>query len=544
MAVRDSDKEEAVVDLVETATGNVLSSSSDIGSSEELQTNEHAHLTLKESLKKWRTVVIYSLCMSSAILMYGYDYVIVGTVSAMPSFQQDFGVELNGKWILPSLWLGLWTFVSPGCSMVGAVAGGFCQDRVGRRWSLAVGSFLSAVGVAVCFVSNRPAGDAIDTRRAIFLVGKGFQGGAIGMVMATAQTHMSEMLPPNLRGPVLAFFPIFTLLGQVIGALVIFACLNHPDGYAIAFATQWPLSALPLIMAFVVPESPTYLTRKGCDAAAYTAQRRLDGRTVDVAETERTLQRLRAHVARERHLPAKATYRDSFRRGNLRRTLVVMFASIVPQLFGLTLLSKASYFIQIVGMKASLSVVVLIAGIVCGLLANIASLPVLARLGRRPLLMSGLSAAALLWGTMGIAGIWSGDVTVWYSAAVMILVIVVCGLGAWPAATIVCSETSALHLRAKAQGIAWFTAGAGNALYGFVLPYIFNPDQGDLGAKTGFVFTGLCLIGVAVTYFIVPEMKGRTPAEIDRMFELKLPAGQFVDWENPSAVPPANEDKV
>ena len=83
MANRDSTKEEeAVVDLVETATGNVLPDSSD-----ELQTNEHAHLTLKESLKKWRTVVMYSLCMASAILMYGYDYVIVGTVSAMPSFQ-------------------------------------------------------------------------------------------------------------------------------------------------------------------------------------------------------------------------------------------------------------------------------------------------------------------------------------------------------------------------------------------------------------------------------------------------------------------------
>lgn len=54
---------------------------------EPLQTNEDAHLTLKQSLKKWRRVVIYSLCMTSAILMYGYDYVIVGTVSAMPSFQ-------------------------------------------------------------------------------------------------------------------------------------------------------------------------------------------------------------------------------------------------------------------------------------------------------------------------------------------------------------------------------------------------------------------------------------------------------------------------
>lgn len=82
MADRDDVKTEAIAaERVETARPSIASSD------EPLQTNEHAHLTLKESLIKWRRVVIYSLCMTSAILMYGYDYVIVGTVSAMPSFQ-------------------------------------------------------------------------------------------------------------------------------------------------------------------------------------------------------------------------------------------------------------------------------------------------------------------------------------------------------------------------------------------------------------------------------------------------------------------------
>lgn len=90
MADRDSGKEDAVVvEKIETTTGNTLSNipSGMSLAADHLQTNEHAHLTLKESLKKWRRVVMYSLCLASAILMYGYDYVIVGTVSAMPSFQ-------------------------------------------------------------------------------------------------------------------------------------------------------------------------------------------------------------------------------------------------------------------------------------------------------------------------------------------------------------------------------------------------------------------------------------------------------------------------
>ena len=119
-----------------------------------------------------------------------------------------------------------------------------------------------------------------------------------------------------------------------------------------------------------------------------------------------------------------------------------------------------------------------------------------------------------------------------YSSSVLTAVIFLAGLGAWPCAHIIGAETSALHLRGKANGIGWFTGGAGSALFGFVLPYIFNPDQGNLRGKTGFVYFGLCVVGVVVTFLFVPEMKGRTPSEIDHMFELRLPARQFRHWVN------------
>lgn len=45
------------------------------------------HVPLWQSVKKWPRVIIYCLILSSAILLYGYDLVIVGSVSAMPSFQ-------------------------------------------------------------------------------------------------------------------------------------------------------------------------------------------------------------------------------------------------------------------------------------------------------------------------------------------------------------------------------------------------------------------------------------------------------------------------
>ena len=44
-------------------------------------------LTLWAAIKKWRRVVYYCAALTSAILLYGYDYAVVSTTSAMPSFQ-------------------------------------------------------------------------------------------------------------------------------------------------------------------------------------------------------------------------------------------------------------------------------------------------------------------------------------------------------------------------------------------------------------------------------------------------------------------------
>lgn len=482
------------------------------------------HLTLWQALKKWKRISWYCVGMTSAILMYGFDYVIVGSGSAMPSFQRDYGEQLDGKWILPSLWFGLWNFASPGTAMIGAVIGGSLQDWAGRRSALAIGSFFSAIGVAILFVSN--ISDEINTRRGVFLAGKAFQGGAIGIVMATTQTYMSEILPPKLRGPILAFFPTFTLLGQLIGAAVIYGCLGIDKGYRICFALQWPFSAIPFVMALIIPESPTYLIRKNKHEQAFKAQQRLDPPGTD---TQQTIDLITRNIEHERQ-ESKATYIDCFKGTNLRRTLIIVFANLMPQIFGLMLLSKASYFMQVVGMDADLSLLILVGGIACGFASNLISIWILSLYGRRLLTLLSLGGLIVLWTSMGIGGIWSGDATIWYTTAALILVIVTAGLGIWPCSYAIGSEASSLHLRGKAQGVGWFTAGASSAIFGFALPYAFNADQGNLGAKTGFVYTGLCTIGFVVTYFYVPEMKGRTPAEIDRMFELRLPARQFEAW--------------
>lgn len=308
------------------------------------------------------------------------------------------------------MWLSLWNAASPIGMMIGAILGGHYQDRSGRRLALATGSFLSAIAVALCYVADLP-GD-IDSRRGVFLAGKLFQGVCIGILLCVVQTYMSEVLPVVLRGPIIAFLPIFTLLGQLIGSIVVYTSLKHAgaESYRICFASQWPFSAVPFVLSGLVPESPTWLLRAGRPEKALKMQKRLDGPDID---SRGNLDRLRVSIMAEAQEKASYQYMDCFRGTHLRRTFIVAFASALPQLFGLQLLANASYFMQIVGMEPTNSLIFLILGIGLGLIANVVSLWVLHGFGRRLLCLLTLGAAVVLWLAVGIAGCFEGIVTIW-----------------------------------------------------------------------------------------------------------------------------------
>lgn len=309
------------------------------------------------------------------------------------------------------MWLSLWNVSSCIGLMVGSVFCGYYQDRVGRRFTLATGSCLSAIAVAICYVSDLP--DDIDTRRGVFFAGKLFQGVCIGILLCVTQTYMSEVLPVVLRGPVIAFYPIFTLVGQLVGSIVVYTSLKHTgaSSYRGCFASQWPFSAVPLVLAVFLPESPIWLLRGKKTEAALKAQRKLDTPAVDSAAVVAALQ---ASILAEEEEKQTQTYLDCFKGENRRRTFIVAFANLIPQMFGMQLLANSSYFVQVVGMNSSNSLITLILGIALGLVANIISLWTLNAFGRRFLTLSTLTTVMILWLGMGIAGIFEGIVTVWY----------------------------------------------------------------------------------------------------------------------------------
>lgn len=504
-----------------------------------------AEENLRDSIVLYPKIILYCIGLSSSFLLTGYDTVITGTVTAVPPFQQDFGEHYHNRYIIPSVWMSLWSALGYIGSIIGAAAAGPWQDRSGRRWPLAWGSVISAVAVAILYVSNLPVD--IDTRRGLFLFGKIVQGFAIGVVTAATQTYISENVPTSLRGPTMGLFPTFTLLGQLVGAVEIYVSLAEPSSrsYLVSFVSQWPFSAVPFVMALVVPESPAYLVRRDRAAAALRAERRLHLDKVDVADI---VEHLQQSIQLEREWAQEVRYRDCFRGANARRSLIAILAMVIPVFFGLPLLSNASYYLQVVGMSPQYSLVFLVLGIGLGLVSNGIGVWIASRVGRRPLTLISLGSTTVLWLSMGIAGCWDGAATIWYltplkfeyktkkpqlkmnryTAITLMVTIITFSLGAWPASYAIAGETSSLRLRAKTQALGILSYNVASIIFNLILPYIYNPDSGDLRAKTGFVYAGFCLLAFVGTWLWVPEMKGRSVGEIDVMFEMRIKARDFV----------------
>lgn len=54
-----------------------------------------------------------------------------------------------------------------------------------------------------------------------------------------------------------------------------------------------------------------------------------------------------------------------------------------------------------------------------------------------------------------------------------------------------------------------------------------TPSSANLQAKTYLIFAGWMLFSVLTVFFYLPETRGRSAAELDEMFEAKVPARKF-----------------
>lgn len=174
-------------------------------------------------------------------------------------------------------------------------------------------------------------------------------------------------------------------------------------------------------------------------------------------------------------------------------------------------------------------------------LCNVCSTPVsfyiVEKLGRRTILIAGGSFMVVSQFIVAIIGVTAGRTSEHNNAAVSAMIAFIClNISAFamtwgPSAWIVVGEIFALPIRARGVGLSTASNWFWNCIIATITPYLVGTARGDanLGAKVFFLWGSTCALSTLFALFFVPEMKGLSLEQIDRMLE-EVPPMKSRGW--------------
>ncbi|KAL2802094.1 general substrate transporter [Aspergillus granulosus] len=474
-----------------------------------------------QSAKENPRVILFSLCACVGSILWGYDIGISTITMALPAFKLVFGYEYHGQLLLSATWNALWTAMTFLGILIGGIICGWVSDKTGRRTGFVIGSLISIVGIGLQYGASE---------QGMLLAGKTINGLALGFFLALAPIYTSEIAPLPLRPVLTGSVNFFLNAGQMaaIGLGNTRFSIMTPSSYKIPFASQWAFPCAILLCVLIMPESPWYQVRKGNEDAARASLRRLLGDKPDAIAA--FLDVINTTVEQERQLSSlqrNVRYTDCFKGQNFRRTRISCGMFFIQQAAGVAFYAQALYFLGILGLDTGLTFKLALAGFGVALAGNMLSWVLMSFIGRRTLLLIGLIANGALLLGVGVAGCFTSQTALYFIAYAMNFAL---GLHA-PTLGAVCwsvsAEISSVEMRARTQSLATVSNAVVSWSLSFVTPYLINTDEANLGGKAAFVWVGLCVVSFIWVWLEVPETKGRTAEELDRLFAEKKPAWRF-----------------
>lgn len=479
---------------------------------------------LLRSLKLYRKACLWSIFISTCIIMEGFDDYLLNNLYAYPPFQRKFGVRLDGgTYQLTASWQsGLSNGALCG-QMLGLFFNGIIADRIGYRKTL-IGALVSCSAfVFVLFFAESLAQ---------LLAGEIFIGISWGFFQTLTTTYAAEVCPTHLRAYLTTYVNACWVMGQLIASGVLRAVVARDDkwGYKIAFGLQW-VWPVPLIVGiWLAPESPWWLVRQDRIEDAKNSLRRLTTRNSEVPfNLDQAVSMMVLTNEMEMEIHAGTTYLDLFKGVNLRRTEIVCVTWVIQNFCGAAFIAYSTYFYQQAGMDVDNAFSMSVGQTAIGLVGTIISWFLMRWFGRRSLYLYGQVGMCTVLLTIGCAS-FAGreDVAAQWAIGSMILVFTFvydCTVG--PVCYSLVSELASTRLRNKAVVLARLSYNAAGIVRNVVTPNMLNPSAWNWGAKAGFFWAGSCLLCAVWTFFRLPEPKGRTFAEIDVLFKRRVSARKF-----------------
>lgn len=436
---------------------------------------------------------IYLISAIAALggLLFGFDLSIIsGTVKYFSGyFKLD---DIGTGWAVGCINLG---------SALGALIAGKLSDKLGRKKSLLLCAFLFAVtGIGTGWADSFT----------VFIIFRMLSGVAVGTAALVCPMYIAEISPAPFRGRLVAFYQLAITAGILLAYLSNYLLLGTGvNNWRWMFSSQAVPSLLFFFGLFLVFESPRWLIRKNFTDKAVAVLKRVGGD--DYAHHESTA------IIKSFHHEVKENIRDLFRKDILAILFIGIMIAVFSQADGQnSLFSYAPEIFKQAGFSedsAFLQAVLL--GFINFIFTFIA-ITTIDKIGRKKLLMIG--AALLCVDALALAAAFFLHLSgIWILVFVLAFIsIYAATLG--PVTWVALSEIFPNRVRGNAMSIATLTLWITN----FFTTASFPVMKAHLGLPVTFcIHAGICLIYFVFVRAKVPETKGRSLEEIEKMLTQK-----------------------
>ncbi|KAF9873328.1 MFS maltose [Colletotrichum karsti] len=484
----------------------------------EAEQAEH-NMGVLEAVKLYPMASLWAFIMSTTIIMESYCVFLMGAFVAMDEFKSQYGVlDKKGEYQIEASWQSALQVGGPLGAIIGVCIAGPITSRIGYRWATILGLMLLNAFIFVFYFANSLA---------LMFVSQLLEGVPWGIFIANAPAYCSEIVPMRLRAPATQMLQMFWAIGAIIVGSVCYVYESKADSsaYRVPIALQWMFPTPLAILLFIAPESPWWLVRKGRLEDAAKAVRRLGRASATNAEESIAMMRRTIELEKTEKEPS---YAELFKGTDTYRTLIVCGVYAAQNLTGNLIANQAVYFFRQAGIDSNLAFAL---GLITSALQTVfvmLSWILTTYLGRRTIYVWGSLINVMFLIALGIAGsVGTSTAASLAMASLGLIVSVGFTLGPAPASWVIIAETSAIRLRPLTTGIGRAAYYVVNIPCIFLSTYMLNSTGVDLGGRCGYVWAATGFVCFVISFFYLPEMKGRSVREIDIMFKRRIPARKW-----------------
>ncbi len=436
-----------------------------------------------------------SLVIRSAIvaavggLIFGFDTAVISGANA--ALKKQFNLDDGG--------LGATVAIATVGTIIGALIGGRSADRFGRRKLLFFIGILYVLGAL---------GTALAPSHLVLMIFRFVGGLGVGLSSVCAPIYTAEIAPAKVRGRLVGLVQFNIVLGILVAYLsnYIIDLIVHDQ----EIAWRWMLgvmvvpSVLFLVFLVAVPETPRWLMARGHEEKAIAISRRLCN---TVEESDEQIQEIRDQLAAA---GSQATLSQFFTRRYFKVIALAFFIAMFNQLSGINaILYYAPEVMKQAGADDNAALLMSVGVGLMNLIATMAALTVIDRIGRRSLMIVGSIGYLVSMGFLtAVMFMFQGHFNSTSSTLVLIGLLVFIAAHAFGQGSVIwvfISEIFPTRVRGLGQSLGSLT----HWVFAAITTYAFPPIIGAWGGGWAFSVFLVCMFGQLVWVLTkMPETKG------------------------------------